>query len=180
MAEICLDVGCGESVRPGYIGVDVRAIKGVTVVCDAWKLEEHFAGNSVDRIYCRHSFEHLTFAQGRATLSAFLSVLKAGSELELVVPDIRFHISQFLDADPNARSTTNPKWGAREHAIAGFWGWQRESDLELWDVHKSGYDEWLLGETLLRTGFVDLHRLPDKPWNLSVAARKPYLGARSS
>jgi predicted SAM-dependent methyltransferase len=165
-----LDVGCGTRLRPGHVGVDVRALPGVGIVCDAWELDARVPPHSVKSIYCRHFFEHLTFAQGRRTLAAFHRVLRPGGGLQVIVPDIRWHMRQFLEAKPGSRSAANARWSARRHALAGFWGWQHDGERELWDVHKSGYDQAALAEALTAAGFARVRRLPDRPWHLSVTA----------
>jgi|TARA_B110000240_G_scaffold119523_1_gene133772 hypothetical protein len=62
-------------------------------------------------------------------LSACLDVLAPGGEQTICLPNMRFHVQQWI-AGNNL-----------EHARAGFWGWQREGDTQLWDVHKSGYTD---------------------------------------
>lgn len=165
-----LDVGCGPRLRPGHVGVDVRALPGVGIVCDAWELDERLPPHSVESIYCRHFFEHLTFAQGRRTLQAFHRVLRPGGELQVIVPDMRYHMRQYLDARPSTRSDANAKWSARQHALASLFGWQRDGERELWDVHKAGYDQATLTEALAAAGFGRVRRLPEQPWHLSVTA----------
>ena len=49
-----------------------------------------------------------------------------------------------------------------DHARAGFWGWQREGEHEVWDVHKSGYNEHTLTELFVSKGFVTPKRIPSK------------------
>lgn len=168
-----LDVGCGSRLREGHVGVDLRALPGVRYVCNAWELPLHLAPHSVAGIYSRHFFEHLTFAQGAAGLHALAQVLQPGAALWLTVPDIRWHMQQFLQARRGSRSAAHPRWSAREHALAGFWGWQREGIHELWDVHKAGYDETSLIEAVAAAGFVGASRQPDQAWNLSVLAHAP-------
>jgi predicted SAM-dependent methyltransferase len=165
-----LDVGCGPKVRPGHVGVDVRALPGVGIVCDAWELDARLAPHSVESIYCRHFFEHLTFAQGRRTLQGFHRVLRPGGELQVIVPDLRYHMRQYLEAKPSTRSDANAKWSARQHALASLFGWQRDGERELWDVHKAGYDQATLTEALIAAGFGRVRRLPEQPWHLSVTA----------
>lgn len=171
--ELRLDVGCGDRPRAGHVGVDLRPLPGVRYVCNAWELPQHLAAHSVTSIHSRHFFEHLTFAQGAATLRAFAQVLQPGGGLWLTVPDIRWHMQQFLQARPGSRSAANPRWSDRSHAQAGFWGWQRGGIHEVWDVHKSGYDDTLLIEALAQAGFVGARRQPDQPWHLSVLAHAP-------
>ena len=68
-----------------------------------------------------------------------------------------------MEEDPNAPSPTNAAWTQRQHAIAGFWGWQR-GEGTVWDIHKSGYDFEMMRELLERFGF------DDDPWHLNVLA----------
>jgi hypothetical protein len=66
------------------------------------------------------------------------------------------------------------------HAIAGFYGWQREeegsdhftSNEELWDVHKSGYDEVSLKLLTEKYGYRQFVRNSNKPWHLDVTFYK--------
>jgi len=165
-----LDVGCGSRVRAGYIGVDVRPLPGVAIVCDAWEIDGDVALHTVQEVYSRHFFEHLTFAQGQRTLAAFHRILRAGGTLRIIVPDLLYHIAQFAHKNTDMPSEANARWSVRQHALAGFWGWQRDGESAYWDVHKSGYDAAMLAQALARAGFADIERLPDKPWNLSMRA----------
>ena len=58
-----------------------------------------------------------------------------------------FHINQW-----NRRKNKKEK----NHAKAGFWGWQRGEFEDTWDTHKSGYDHEFLEELLLRYNFIDI------------------------
>lgn len=125
-----LEFGCGERpTRPGYSTCDIRDLPGIDYVCNAWDINQHIESNTVTHIWSRHFLEHLTFAQGRMWLSACLDILTPGGEQTICLPNMRFHIQQWLNGNN------------LEHARAGFWGWQREGDTELWDVHKSGYTD---------------------------------------
>jgi predicted SAM-dependent methyltransferase len=170
MQDIKLDVGCGPNSRPGYVGVDVRAVPGVQFVCEAKDLLSHVTPNSVSEIYSRHFLEHLSFAQALATLRTFFEVLRPGGRVEIIVPDLKFHVWQYICPQPSSPSPANPEWTQRQHAFAGFWGWQREADREAWDIHKSGYDEDALSIFLTEAGFLDIRRVDDMPWNLHVLA----------
>ena len=175
-----LDLGCGErGPKPGFQGVDIRPLPGVTTLAAMTELEAHFAPASVDEITSRHAFEHLSFQDGADAVASWSRVLKPAGKLQLIVPDLRYHIGQFLDPDPEARSETNPDWSAREHALAGFWGWQREHGTD-WDIHKSGYDFEGLRALLQAHGFVDVVRMDDDPWNLNVVAWRPSAESSST
>jgi predicted SAM-dependent methyltransferase/2-polyprenyl-3-methyl-5-hydroxy-6-metoxy-1,4-benzoquinol methylase len=167
-----LDVGCGpKKPMPGFVGVDTRPFPWVKYVCDAWKIDKHVPPDSISEIYSRHFFEHLTFAQADLTLQAWNQILVPGGMLRIIVPDIEYHIKQFLTPNSLAPSETNPKWTVLEHALAGFWGWQNEGEEKFWDVHKSGYDFRCLEMKLLQHGFSDIRRIDDKPWNLNVICK---------
>jgi hypothetical protein len=92
--------------------------------------------------------------------------------LELIVPDIEYHIRQFLTPNHLVPSETNPEWTVLQHAQAGFWGWQEEGQTNYWDVHKSGYDFRCLKMKLLGHGFSGIKRVDDDPWNLHVTCAK--------
>ena len=169
-----LEFGCGEAKpKHGFAGVDIRKFPNVRYVCNAWEIERYVANNTIKEIYSRHFFEHLTFSQADLTLKAWKNILVSGGIIQMVVPDIEYHIQQFLNPNPLTSSETNPNWTVLQHAIAGFWGWQREGETKLWDVHKSGYDFRLLKMKFLEHEFEKIERLEDQPWNLNVRCKKP-------
>lgn len=173
-ALLRLEVGCGpKEPRPGFVGVDIRPFPWVKYLCNAWEMDGHIQPSSVAEIYSRHFFEHLTFPQADLTLEAWKRVLVHGGRLQIIVPDIEYHVRQFLSPGPTAPSAANPKWTVLEHALAGFWGWQRDGQTDNWDVHKSGYDYRCLKTKLCEHGFSDVTRVDDEPWNLNVICRKP-------
>ena len=167
-----LEFGCGPSITPGYSGVDIRLFKGVQFVCRAWDISKYVKKGSVVEIYSRHFLEHLTYPQAELTIKAWSCILRPEGTLIIIVPDIDYHISQFNSEDEMLASDANPAWTVRQHAIAGFWGWQRQGETKLWDVHKSGYNYSLLSSWLNRYGYVKIERVVDKPWNLHVKAVK--------
>ena len=138
-----LEFGCGETpTRPGYSTSDIRDLPGIDYVCPAWEINQHVKPNTVTHIWSRHFLEHLTFPQGRMWLRACLDILVPGGEQTICVPNMRFHVQQWLNGN------------ALEHARAGFWGWQREGETELWDVHKSGYTDEQLIDLVSQIGYV--------------------------
>ena len=172
--ELRLDVGCGEAgPHPGHVGVDIRALPGIGILSSTWGIDAHLPPGSVSAFYSRHTLEHITYPQVRRTLASWFRLLKPGGRVHILVPDLAFHIAQFLDPAPRSPSPANPAWTQRQHALAGFYGWQREADRKLWDVHKCGYTEEIMGELLGEAGFVRYARLPNKSWHLDIEAYKP-------
>jgi len=149
-----IEFGCGDRpTRDGFKTCDIRNLPEVDFVCAAWDIDKHVKENSVDEIWSRHFFEHLTFIQGERVLEVWHKILKPGGVMEIMLPNMTYHIAQW-----NNRRTEE-EW---QNALAGFWGWQREGDTELWDVHKSGYDAHSLGKLLMKKGFVNVKDLKPK------------------
>ena len=114
--------------------------------------------------------EHLTFTQAELTIQSWTKILKPSGILRICVPDIDYHINQFQSNAWNSPAEANSDWTVYQHAIAGFWGWQREGDTKLWDVHKSGYNLTILQLLLEKNGYKNIERIPDQPWNLHIKA----------
>lgn len=152
-----IDFGGGSRPKPGYACCDVRALDTVEFVCDAWDIADYLDEGSVDEVYSRHFFEHLTFAQGVLTLRAWRKILKDGGKGQIIVPNMEWHCRQFLGNREEYSST-------REMAETGIYGWQRNTESgdsfvatdDLWDVHKSGYDFRSLSRVLKYCGFRDI------------------------
>jgi len=170
-----LELGCGESLRPGFVGCDIRRLPNVKYVCNPWDLINHINDETVDHIYSRHFFEHLTYHEGRKTLLTSWKILKSNGIFEICLPDLRFHLEQLMSND---RRDTNFEFhlgtlSSLDHAIAGLYGWQRQSETEgYWDVHKSGYDQEMLEYLLKEHGFNQIQRLKTKPYHLHLICKK--------
>ena len=172
-----IDFGCGGKPKDGFVGCDVRSNPGVKYVCDCWDIGVYVDECTIDEVTSRHMFEHISFVNGCRTLDAWFKILKSGGRVSMSLPDLHFHVKQYLEFYNNrsqiARSSKKRNFTEYEHAMAGFYGWQREAETEVWDIHKSGYDEISLKEIFEKVGFINFKRLPDKPWNLNVEAYKP-------
>ena len=159
-----LEFGCGETpTHAGYKTCDIRDLPGIDYVCPATEIDRHCEPNSVTHITSRHMFEHLTFYDGERYLEACMRILRSGGELHMSLPNMDFHVQQWLNGSK------------LEHARAGFWGWQRETDTgQVWDVHKSGYNYTQLSALLASKGYVRTQSLR-KPLHkhLEIKAYKP-------
>jgi len=165
-----IEFGCGDKPRQGFLGCDIRPLPGVTYVCNAWEIADHVNRNSVSHIYSRHFFEHLTFEQADNTLRACHEIMQPGAILEIIVPDMAFHIGQWMNLDRASRMNPNGL-SDEEWSIRGFWGHQRTDEHgSVWDTHKSGYDFPLLSKKLKQHGFRNVRRVDDSPKNLTVEA----------
>lgn len=141
---IKIEIGCGESPKPGYLHVDVRKLPGVDIVAPAWDLP--LESDSVSSIYSRHVLEHFVRVDGERALREWFRVLEPGGELHLIVPNMDFHLRQWFEGD-------------REWAMGGFWGWQKHEH----DVHKWGYIWETLSVALREAGFLLIENLTGQP-----------------
>ena len=156
-----IEFGCGENPsKEGFKTCDIRSLPKIDYVCPAWDIDTLVEHNSIDSIFSRHFFEHLTFIQGRKTLRSWQNIMKPGATCEMLLPNIDFHIQQWLSGQDI------------EHAQAGFWGWQREGDTEVWDIHKSGYNFNTLQNILVQEKFVNIERIKNKGIHLHVKFSK--------
>lgn len=138
-----VEVGGGEHPRMkqyDFINIDVRKVKNVDIVGRAWELAEKLDGGKVDYIYTRHVLEHLAEYELEKTLENWAKVAKAGCIIEIIVPNIMFHISQVLLSTEGSKSFV--------HGVAGFNGWQRCEGQDYWDVHKNIFTERMLLDSL--------------------------------
>lgn len=158
-----IEFGCGENpTKEGFKTCDLRNLPGVDFVCPAWEIDKHVNENTVDEIWSRHFFEHLTFVQGERVLEVWYKILKSNAKCEMSLPNMTYHINQWI-SDSN-----------RDHANAGFWGWQRGEFEDTWDVHKSGYDFSSLKNLLESKGFINIKSLKGpKSKHLHVEFFKP-------
>ena len=79
-----IDLGCGSSKRPGYIGVDTVAGDSVDHVINIQNERLPFADRSVDEIYSSHCFEHID--NFSLTFREISRVAKEGALLEFWTP----------------------------------------------------------------------------------------------
>lgn len=141
-----IEFGCGETpTKKGFKTCDIRNVPGVDFVCPAWEIDLHIEQNSVDEIFSRHFFEHLTFKQGAVVLEKWYKILKPQGIMEMMLPNMTYHVNQWLHKEQNPKNM--------KHAKGGFWGWQRGKFDDTWDIHKSGYDFPTLSTLLNEVGF---------------------------
>ena len=161
-----IEFGGGENPRKkDYRQVDVRKIREDDIVCNAWEVEKHIQPNTVNNIYSRHFFEHLTHTQAQRTLDAWYNICVPGAEITMLVPNMNLHLWQWNNWDKLDEKQ-------KDHCRAGFWGWQREGDESAWDLHKSGYDFQKLKELVEQHKFRDINKImPDGPQDKHLAVK---------
>lgn len=166
-----IDFGCGESVKQGFDGVDIRPYEGVKYQCEAWKVPQHVEGGTVAEIYSSHLLQYLTIAQTGATLKAWHHLLKEGGVAQIIVPDFTYWSEKMANATPSDPGVMGES--LLQECVWNLWGHQREGMEQMWDVAKSGYTFGFLSAMLLNTGFKSIFRVnEDKPWQINILTQK--------
>tara|TARA_B100001287_G_scaffold238423_1_gene211866 strand:- start:10200 stop:10673 length:474 start_codon:yes stop_codon:yes gene_type:complete len=137
-----IEFGAGETpTKTDFLQQDIRAVEGIDFVCSAWDIDQQVDSNSVDEIFSRHFFEHLTFAQGEYLLEVWYKILKPGGRIEMMLPNMMCHAYQWINGDPRAAEN--------------IYGHQRGEFEDTWDIHKSGYDQYSMKTLVERKGYKD-------------------------
>src|SRR4051794_22687460 len=78
---IALDIGCGPTTKPGYIGLDIVAGPNVAHVLDFCSDPLPFEDSSVDAVFSTPSWEHVEHP--KLLLKEILRVCKPEAKVEL-------------------------------------------------------------------------------------------------
>ena len=120
-----IEFGAGETpTKKDFLQQDIRDVKGIDFVCAAWDIDKQVQDNTVDEIFSRHFFEHLTFKQGEYLLEVWHKILKENGRVEMMLPNMRLHVQQWLDKDKSAHFMGRAlavKSAASIAAFAGIW-----------------------------------------------------------
>lgn len=148
-----LHLGCGLGRIDGWINIDIVPGPNVDLVCDLLQ-DLPYDDNSIDLIFCEHTLEHFTLAEGRKLLCKCSRVLKPTGRMRIGVPGLERCLKHYHDntwqqecwvttPDANINSRT-------QYINAYFRYWQ----------HKFIYDEGELINAMLESGFQTARRQP--------------------
>lgn len=84
--RVCIDLGCGQNKREGFIGVDKYPAPGVDVVHDLLSFPWPFEDNSVDEAHSSHNLEHIDGADRIPFFAELYRVLKPGGTALFITP----------------------------------------------------------------------------------------------
>ena len=88
---LVLDIGCGSKKTKGSIGIDITQSGGVDIVHDVNKGLPMIDSNSVDRIHCYHSLEHLKDVE--CVMKELYRILKNKGKIFIRVPHFSSRIA---------------------------------------------------------------------------------------
>jgi SAM-dependent methyltransferase len=169
--ELRLDLGAGDTRRPGFLSVDIRPEAAPDLVADVADPPAYLDG-FVAEMRARHVLEHLDRQRAEHALRRWRQLLVPGGVLHVVVPDLEFHARQLLG------EVLSPWPDQEAHAMAGFFGWSApERGGGTWDRHQWGYSWSALERLLEQVGFDRIERVHDgedsEAWHLHVRCRAP-------
>lgn len=139
--HLVIDLGSGNpdegEIQPeGYILQDVKAHKGIQLVCDIEDLGKHIKPGQCKKLRMSHVLEHFPTAKTVPLLKMLHALLEEDGELEVHVPNFRWHASLLLqDQD--------------EDAVKYAFGGQRDEH----DFHKTAFTPALIYKALTEAGF---------------------------
>jgi len=154
-----LHLGCGGVIKPGFVNIDIRAGKGVTVL-DLRKTLP-YKTSSVDRIETYHFLEHLPRDASSRLLVDCFRVLKPNGWIVIEVPDI-LGLAKIL-VEGNLK------------AIHHIYGLQRP-DRGKADFHLWGYCPQTISKLLRNIGFVEVFTGPGTDYH---SKKEPCLRAEA-
>jgi hypothetical protein len=158
--EINLHVGCGDTLLPGWVNLDLHPAPLAWNV--RWGLP--CGDGSVRHLYAAHLLEHLFYPrEAGAFLRECRRVLRADGVLRIVVPDIAQYIAAYGKGDAAffaSRRETWHWWPADATPLEHFLGYAGVGPDPLWlaDAHKFGYDFETLAKLLRQSGFTTVTR----------------------
>lgn len=158
-----LEIGCGTNPQPGYLHLDIRALRGVDVICDFANEKLPFKANTFVEILSSHSIEHISFRKLPFVFQEWHRVLKPGGRVVLRTPDLEFICKSYLE------HKTTPEWPDDERFITENFGrvtpaWWANLKLFAGQDYSSNFhflcfDFSMLSEALFRYGFTQVKRV---------------------
>lgn len=81
-----LDLGCGDSKTPGFLGVDKYKTASTDFVVDLFKFPWPWKNDSVEAVYASHFFEHVPGKMRGQFMAELYRVMTVGGTATFVTP----------------------------------------------------------------------------------------------
>jgi tetratricopeptide (TPR) repeat protein len=146
-----LNLGCGNKRLDGYVNVDVVEIKEVDEVFDMKQIP--YKDETISTISSEHSFEHLSFNDGKQAAKEFFRVLQPGGVLELYIPDLELCAKGYINADNNREINGYSEKTWYSMTLFGAQKAENGSTAEH-QFHLSGYSKDTIKTLLEDCGFI--------------------------
>lgn len=152
-----LQLGCWPFPFKGWLNSDLHAA-GEVIPIDLTK-RFPVEDNSFHCVFCEHTIEHFSFAQGEVMLKEIYRVLKPKGKVRLATPDLKFLIDLYTDNKSDLQKRYI-QWASSEFLKA----WGKATDtfiinnfVRAWG-HQFIYDFKTLKFLLERVGFINVKR----------------------
>jgi predicted SAM-dependent methyltransferase len=83
---IMLDVGCSDHKQPGFVGMDIRPVKGVDIVHDVEELPWPLPDECCNLVLMSHLWEHIEPKYRVRVMDELWRILKPGRQLLISSP----------------------------------------------------------------------------------------------
>lgn len=83
---IRLDLGCGSNKQPGFVGMDIRKVKGVDIVHDIQKFPWPIPDNSCFQVLFSHVWEHIEPKNRLKLMDELWRIIRPNGQLLLSCP----------------------------------------------------------------------------------------------
>ncbi|OGA54331.1 MAG: hypothetical protein A3G25_09985 [Betaproteobacteria bacterium RIFCSPLOWO2_12_FULL_63_13] len=93
-----VNLGSGPHCRKGYTNIDFFGTPGIDYGADL-RRPLKISDGTVDGIFCEHVLEHLTYAEVSRLLGECYRVMKPGSVLRVIVPDVSLFVQHYSEGD---------------------------------------------------------------------------------
>jgi len=152
-----VNVGCGESGKPGWTNIDGFHTVNVAARWDC-RTSLPFENESADAIFTEHFFEHIDYdAEAPLLLKDFYRVLKKGGTVRIIVPDAEKFARGYVSEGWAELTATRP---LEEGNIDAYSKYKYKTKMELVNhifrqhyQHKYAYDFDTLKMLLQEAGF---------------------------
>jgi len=144
-----LHLGCGTKYLSGFINVDANPRTKVDLWLDI-RCGLPFASRSVDSIYTAHMLEHLYPYELTRLLRDCFRVLKPGSGLRAVVPNLASAVLAYQER--------RPEWFHNWPVEHQSWGGKFSNYIFCSGQHRTAFDFEYLSEVLYNAGFRDVQQ----------------------
>lgn len=157
---LIIDVGCGPNRQPENINIDYFWSPGIDVCADATKgipLPDNYARAA----FTEHCLEHVPHPAGLAMMKEIARILKPGSRVRVVVPDLEIYFAEYAKARageaysmPYAQNLPGSPWSIPNLRTAA----QSVNHIMHGHGHQFIYDFETLAGLMEMAGFTEIER----------------------
>lgn len=112
--KLYLHLGCGETIIPEFINLDIRENKNDEIDKLSLVYPLDFSDNTFELVYSSHILEHFPRKQIRNVLQEWVRVLKPGGTLRISVPSLE-NLIQIYHQTNELEQIIGPLFGGQDY-----------------------------------------------------------------